>query len=95
MLYFKQHVQASLHTDVKLIFQQYPPIQRWGPLYFSNLIGQLVLPNEQSCEALISLFQAYNISADGKDDLIPVIKLLRFATKSIIVMRQDTSGHCQ
>ena len=56
---------------------------------------ELVLSNEQSCEALVSLVQAYNISTDGKDDLIPVIKLLRCATKSIIAMRQDTSSRRQ
>ena len=95
LVHFKQHVQASLHTDVKLALQQYSPIQRGGPLYFSILMGQLVLSNEQSCEALISLVQAYNIATDGKDDLIPIIKLLRCATKSIIAMCSDSSKRRQ
>ena len=49
---------------------------------------ELVLSNKQSCEARVSLVQAYNISINGKDDLIPVIKLLRSATKSIMAMQQ-------
>ena len=93
--HFKQHVQASLHTDVKLAFQQYPPIQPGGPLYFSILMGQLVLSNEQSCEALVSLVQAYTIATDGKDDLLAVIKLLHSETKSIILMRSDKSSRRQ
>ena len=48
---------------------------------------ELVLSNEQRCEALVSLVQAYNIAINGKDDLIAVIKLLRSATKSIMAMR--------
>ena len=55
----------------------------------------LVLSNEQSCEALVSFVQSYNISIDGKDNLIPVIKLLRCATKSIMTMQQDTSSRRQ
>ena len=55
----------------------------------------LVFLNGQSREALACLVQAYNLSTDGKDDLIPVIKLLRCATKSIIAMRLDTSSGCQ
>ena len=70
LLHFKQHVQASLHADVELILQPYSSIQRrgeggGGPLYFSILTRQLVVSNQQSCVALVSLVQAYNISADG------------------------------
>ena len=89
------YIQESLHTDVKHILQRYPPIQRGGPLYFSILIGQLVLSNKQRWEALVSLVQAYNIAIDGKDDLIPVSKLLHCATKSIIAMRLDNSSRRQ
>ena len=89
LLHFKQHVQASLHTDIELALQQYSPIQRGDPLYFSILMGQLFFSNEQSCEALVSLVQAYNIATDGKDDLLAVIKLLCSATKSIILMCSD------
>ena len=32
--HFKQHVQASLYTDINLLLQQYPSIQRGGPLFF-------------------------------------------------------------
>ena len=46
LLHFKQHVYASLHTDVGLIVQQYSPIQQEGPLYFSILMRQLVLSNQ-------------------------------------------------
>ena len=88
LLHFKQHVQASLHTDIDLRLQQHPAIERGGPLYFVLLMDELVLSNEQSCEALVSLVQSYNIAINGKDDLIAVIKLLRSATKSIMAMRQ-------
>ena len=49
---------------------------------------ELILSNKQSCEALVRLVQAYNISINGKDDLIFVIKLQRSAIKSILAMRQ-------
>ena len=54
-------------------------------------MGQLVLSNKQSCEALVSLVQAYNIATDGKNNLIPVIKLLCCITKSTIAMHLDNS----
>ena len=66
LLHFKQQVQASLHTNVDLLLQQYSSIQQGGSLYFSILMKQLVLLNEQSCEALVILVQSYNISTDGK-----------------------------
>ena len=46
LIHFKQHVQASLHTDVDLLLQQYSSIQREDPLYFSILMKQLDLSNE-------------------------------------------------
>ena len=58
-------------------------------------MGQLFLSNKQSCEALVSLVQTYNIATDGKDDLLAVIKLVRSATRSIILMRSDKSNRCQ
>ena len=95
LLHFKQHVQPSLHTDVEFALHQYPPIQQGELLYFVILMGQLVLSNEQSCAALVSLVQTYNIATDGKDNLLRVIKLLRSATKSIILMRSDKSNRRQ
>ena len=54
LLHFKQHVQASLHTDIDLLLQQYPSIQRGGPFYFFLLMKELVLSNEKIYEALFS-----------------------------------------
>ena len=91
LLHFKQHVHSSFHTDVELLLHQYPPIQWGGPLYFSLLMSELVLSNEQSCDALVSLVKVYDIAKDGKDDLLATIKLLCSATKSIVAMRSDGS----
>ena len=76
LLHLNQHVQVSLHTDVDLLLQQFSSIQHGGQLFFSLFMKQLVLFNEQSCDALISLVQSYNVSTNEKDDLKPGIKLL-------------------
>ena len=88
LLHFKQYVQASLHTDIDLLLQHYFSIQQGGRPFFSLLMKQLVLSNEQSCEVFVSLVQSYNVFTNGNDDFIPVIKLLRYASKSIMAMRQ-------
>ena len=86
LLHFKLCIQASLHTDIDFLLQHYSSIQQKGPLYFSLLVKQFVLSNKQSCEALVSLAQSYKVSTNRKEDLIPVIKLLSSAIKSIMAM---------
>ena len=95
LLSFIHHIQLCLHTNVELLLHQYPSIQQGGPLYFNVLIHKLVLSDKHSCDALVSLVQAYNIATDGKDNLLPVMKLLHSETKSIITIRSDSRNRHQ
>ena len=57
-------------------------------------MDQLVLSNDQSCDACISLVQAYNSVPVRKNDSQRIIKLLCCATKSSIAMHSDQSTRC-